>query len=65
MNFFRVITVLVGMLCLIGSLSVGERRVDSEVSELGLQGSGIGLGIMGGMCFMAVGITFLRKEEEN
>ena len=72
--YFRLFLLLVAISAGIGcaTLSVSERSYTmypessgltySITADTGLNGGAIGLGIISGMCFLGMAITFLRKD---
>lgn len=74
MENYRAFLVLVAIICGIISFSFGNETIEDNsttrnnynykvTSQSGMNGGAIGFGFISGMCFMAVAITFLRREE--
>lgn len=67
-DYFRLLLLLIGLSSGIGCATLSQEVVaDSMFSshrtiESGLNGGAIGLGIISGMCFLGIAITFLRKD---
>lgn len=74
METYRAFLVLVAITCGIISFSFSNEKIEDYIrthnnvsytvtSQSGMNGGAIGFGFISGMCFMAVAITFLRREE--
>lgn len=72
--YFRLLLLLIAIAAGIGcaTLSIAERSysmypessemTNTIIADTGLNGGAIGLGIISGMCFLGMAITFLRKD---
>ncbi|WP_298520581.1 hypothetical protein [uncultured Kordia sp.] len=66
MNIYRGFLLLIAILSAIGSAYFGSVEIYEyqTITYSAANGGAIGLGVLSGMCFIAISITFIGKEEK-
>ncbi|MFK7748739.1 MAG: hypothetical protein AB8B65_10130 [Kordia sp.] len=73
MKTFRGFLIFVAIVSIIGAFKFGSVEIEdynnkgsnshTVTSHSGANGGAIGLGLLGGMCFIAIAITYIGREE--